>query len=477
MPEKHGINAEIVRLSLPVAVGMISQTVLNIVDTAMVGRLGDTALGSVGLASFFILVTVMIFGSMSIGTQAITARRLGEGRRGEFKRIVYNSFLLSTSIGIVVSAAGYLLSSQIMALLSSNEEIRLLGNQYLSIRFLGIFSMTAIFSLRGFVYGAARVKIDMIVSVIINTLNIVLNYYLIFGHWFFPRLGVEGAAIASTVSTVVGLVIYASFVYVRIVRHLKTGITENDARAGRAIGKANEKRESIEAAKARSHSETGAGGLLSGALMMQIVRISLPRAVQSVSIIGFVIFLSFIGRIGVKELAISNIIFKAFNFSFMVGLAIGTASATLVGRSLGEKHERLASRYGWHSAAMGSIVMGLIGALFIFFPREIMGVFTTSHESIELGIVPFRLLGVFQFIDGIGIVLSRTLQGTGNTLYVMLSEIFAIWFVMIPFSYYAVAVTHGTITFAWWGLFLYIVTFASAMTWKFKEGGWKKIEI
>ncbi len=438
------MTGEILGMSVPVMIGMVSNTVLNLVDTAMVGRLGIVPLAAVGLASFFTLIMVLIFGSLNIGTQAITARRLGEGREEESPGIAYNSILLALVTGIVISLTGYKLSPWIFSFLSNNPDVVGIGTPYLSIRFTGMFAMIIIFTLKGFVFGLGRVRIDMIVSVIINLLNIILNYCLIFGHFFFPRLEVRGAAIASVISTFVGLIIYFLFVYFRILRHMPR----------------------ISLIKS-----------ISKKLMARIIRISAPRAVQSMSVIGFIVFLSFVGRIGVSELAISNIIFKAFNLSFMLGMAIGTVSATLVGRSLGRKDYREATRYGWYSACLGSILMGIIGIFFMFFPREIMGMFSNSSEAIEKGVFPFRILGAFQFIDGIGIVLSRTLQGAGCTMYVMLSETICIWFVMIPATWVAVQIFHGDLFMAWISLFLYIICFTSFMIWKFHEGGWKKIKI
>jgi len=211
--------------------------------------------------------------------------------------------------------------------------------------------------------------------------------------------------------------------------------------------------------------------------MGRIIKISLPRAIQSISLTGFIIFLSFTGRIGVAELAISNIIFKAFNFAFMMGMSIGTVSATLAGRSLGEGKEMLAVRYGWHSAGLGAVVMGLIGTAFMFFPREIMGIFTDSSLTVEKGVMPFRILGIFQFIDGIGIVLSRTLQGTGSTTFVMVSEMTCIWLVMIPLTWVSVELLGGNLFLAWTSLCVYIGCFATLMAWKFREGGWKKVRV
>ncbi len=438
------MSGEIIHLAFPVIVGMISHTVLNLVDTAMVGRLGDTALAAVGLGSFFSFVLVMIFGSLSIGTQAITARRLGEKRNDEFGRIIYNAFLLAFVIGVGVSLAGYPASRWIFSRLSDKPIVVQTGTPYLEIRMLGVFAMVVIFTMRGFVFGIARPRIDMAVSIIINMLNIVLNYFLIFGHWIFPRLEVRGAALASVISVVVGLFIYIMFIKMGILRRL--------THRPRLVD-------------------------VSGRLMALIIRISAPRALQSASIVGFVIFLSLIGRIGIKELAISNIIHKAFNISFMLGLSIGTTSATLVGRSLGEGNEGRAVRYGWHSVGIGSLMMGIIGMLFMFFPREIMGLFTTQAGTIEKGVLPFRLLGAFQLLDGVGIVLSRTLQGVGSTLYVMVSEMICIWCILIPYTYIVVEVLDGGIVSAWWGLFIYIVAFSAAMTWKFREGGWKHVRI
>ncbi len=434
----------IFRLALPVTAGMISHTVLNIVDTAMVGRLGDVALAAVGLGSFFLLVSVLVFGSLSVGTQAVTSRRLGEGRFGEFPRILYSSASLALIVGAIASVAGYFLSPSIFSALSSDPEVIEAGTPYLAVRFIGLFAMVTIFTLRGFVFGMARVRIDMVVSIFVNVLNIALNWLLIFGKLGFPRLETVGAAVASTVSTVTGLILYMILVRLLVLR--------------------------------KSTGREGSGKIDRG-VMASIVKISAPRAVQSMSVVGFLVFLTIVGRLGVEQLAISNIIFKAFNLSFMVGMSIGAAAATLVGKSLGRGRGDLAERYGWKAAAIGALLMGLIGALFMFFPRWIMGRFTSSPGTIERGVAPFRFLGAFQVIDGVGIVLSRTLQGAGSTLFVMVSETVCVWLFMIPVAWAAVELLGGGILAAWWGMFLYIVVFASMMSWKFREGGWKNIKI
>ena len=111
----------------------------------------------------------------------------------------------------------------------------------------------------------------------------------------------------------------------------------------------------------------------------------------------------------------------------------------------------------------------------MFFPRQIMGIFSDSPETVELGVTAFRMLGAFQLIDGVGIVLSRTLQGAGSTMYVMVCEMICIWLVMIPFSWLAVVHYGAGMTIAWMALYLYMIVFSLMMSWKFREGGWKKI--
>jgi putative MATE family efflux protein len=438
------LSIEIVKLSVPVMIGMLSHTMLQLVDTAMVGRLGIVPLAAVGLGSLFLHVTVLAFGSLGVGTQAITARRHGEKRLEEYPRIALNAFVLALAVGIPVSIAGGFLTPWIFPKLAADPAVAREGIAYMSIRFGGLFCVIAVMALGGFAYGAGRVKIDMIVSVIVNGLHILLNYLLIFGHAGFPRLEVRGAAIASVISTALGMLLYLALVRFRILGGLWGSLP-----------------------RAR----------ISKPLMAQIVRISGPRAVQSVTIAGFIVFLSLIGRIGVGELAISNVIFKAFDLSFMIGLSIGTASATLVGRSLGERDPRLAARYGWHAAAIGSLLMGIIGASFVFFPRAIMGVFTDDLAAIDKGIAVFRLLGTFQFVDAVGIILSRTLQGVGSTLYVMLSEMACMGGILLPVSYASLEIFHGGMLAAWCAVYCYIVSFAGAMAWKFKEGGWRHVEL
>ena len=123
------------------------------------------------------------------------------------------------------------------------------------------------------------------------------------------------------------------------------------------------------------------------------------------------------------------------------------------------------------------MMMGTVGVLFMFFPRRIMGVFSDSRATVELGVTAFRLLGAFQLVDGVGIVLSRTLQGAGSTIYVMVSEMICIWMVLIPFSYLAIERFGGGMTLAWMGLYLYMIVFSLMMTWKFREGSWKRVRI
>jgi len=440
----HSMNRTIIRLASPVMIGMISHTMIQIVDTAMVGRLGVEQLASVGLGSLFIHVTVLVFGSLNVGTQAITARRLGERRLEEYPRIVLNTLVLALAVGIPVSFIGYILSPRIFSALSTDPAIVRDGIAYLCIRFSGLFCVIAMWALSGFTYGVARVKIDMIVSIAVNACNILLNYLLIFGHAGLPRLEVRGAAIASVMSTALGLLLYIFLIHFRILRRLPAPLPRPR---------------------------------VSKTLIGKIIRISGPRAVQSVTIVGFLVFLSLIGRIGTAALAISNIIMKAFDFSFMIGLSIGAASATLVGRSLGERNAALAARYGWHCVGIGVLSMGIIGASFIFLPREIMGIFTNDRAAIEMGVAPFRLLGAFQCVDAVGIIFSRTLQGIGSTLYVMIAEMICMGGVLVPVAYASIEVFHAGLLVAWCAIYLYTICFAFAMAWKFREGGWKKIEI
>lgn len=439
------IPPRVFRLAYPVMLGMMSQVILNITDTAMVGRLGAPALAATGLGSMVFLVVALAFESLGTGTQILTSRRWGEGQPGAGSRVLLNSLVLTLPLGLLLSSLGVFEAVPFISLLVQDHQVQTLTVSYVRLRFLGLFFFLMITSFRGYFDGVGKTRIRMEYMILVVSLNIILNYLLIFGKWGFPRLEVAGAALASTLSVMVG----AAYILICALRD-------------------NVLREHPFFRRGNFHLPVIKG----------IVHFSLPKGFRMFfTFSSFLVFLKIIGMIGVKELAVSNILLAILSFSFMPGLGIGIAGATLIGQSLGAKRFPAARRYGWGAARFGAIFMGISGIFFIIFARPILSVFTPDAGVIRAGVWPLVILGAVQIFDGAGTVLSQCLEGAGATHWVLKVEIVIHWLFLLPLTYLLTIVLDWGLVGAWGSIGLMMVVYALVMIRKFRGDSWMRIPV
>ena len=435
----------VISLAYPVVLGMISRTVMSLVDVAMVGRLGTVSLAAVGLGAHIVLLATHSYGSLNVGIQALTSRKYGEKDFKSCGRNLNGTLIVLIVLGAIISSVGYFSGTVITRFVVNDPEVARLGSSYVSIRFLEVFSFGLIALYRGFFDGIGKTKINMQSMVVINALNIVLNYCLIFGNWGFPRLEVTGAALASTISTFVGIGI---MVFHSMLGKYKT-----------KYGLCNQITPDWQIVK-------------------KLTKLSTPVMLQEFfTIAGFLVFLKILSMIGTVELAASTVCISIMSMSFMPGYGLGTAAATLIGVNLGAKRADLAERYGWESVKIGVLIMGSLGIAFILFPQIIMKIFSSDTIIIQSGTAVLRLVGFVQFIDAFGVILIACLWGAGMTRFVMLMEVLVNWGVFLPVAY-LLGITLGYgILGAWFSLVLYMIIIGAIMTTTFARGTWKKIAL
>ncbi len=437
------IPARVFQLAYPVMLGMMTQVILNIVDTAMVGRLGAASLAATGLGSMAFLVISLSFESLGTGTQILVSRRWGEKDLPETSRILFNSLALTLPIGVILTSLGIFEAGPYIGLLVRDREVQALAAIYVRIRFLSFFFFLVITSFRGYFDGIAKTRIRLEYMLIVVSLNIPLNYLLIFGKWGFPRLGVAGAALASALSVMVG----AAYI---LICALKDDNLNNHPFFRR--------------------------GNFRLPIARKIVYFSLPKGLRMFfTFSAFLVFLKIVGLIGVRELAASNILLSILSFSFMPGIGVGIAGATLVGQSLGAKNFRAARHYGWASARLGVLFMGLSGLSFIVFARPILSVFTPDPRVIRAGTRPLIILGAVQVFDALGVVLSQCLEGAGATHWVLKAELVIYWLFLLPLAYLLSVNLNWGLVGAWTSLGLTMIVYAALMVGKFRSGNWLNI--
>jgi len=437
------IPARVFKLSAPLMLGMMSQVLLNVVDAAMVGRLGAPELAAVGLGSLSFLMVALSFESLGTGTQILAARRWGEKNRWKASQVLLNSLLLTVPLGLLLTSLGVFKAIPFIRFLVAEPEVQNLTATYIRIRFLCLLFFMIFTSFRGYFDGVGKTHIRMWYMILVVLLNIILNYLLIFGKFGFPRMEVAGAALATTISVAIGS-IYILICGFRdeVLRHHPFFL------------------------KSHVHLD----------VINNIVHFSFPRGLRMFFFFGaFLIFFKLVGMIGVNELAASNILLAILSFAFMPGMGIGIAGGTLIGQSLGGRKFQAARHYGWASVRLGIVFMGFSGLAFMIFPREILSVFTPDLAVIEVGVWPLMILGVVQVFDAVGIVLSQVLEGAGATHWVLKAEIIIYWLFLLPLTYVFTAVLGWGLVGAWAGIGIMMVVYSVVMAMKFKSDTWLNI--
>src|ERR1700710_290935 len=203
------------KLALPTVLAMLTQSAVNEVDIIFFSRLPGCEASTAQAALLPSLILLWMFGgslsAISVGTQAISARRFAQGKSVDAGAVLVNSWVCAMLAGVVFTAFGYLVMPLALNALIRVPEVRLAALGYLKWRLLGITSMAATFSFKAFFDGIGKTHVHMVASVVMNVINVVLCVALIFGHWGAPRMGMTGAAVAGAASSWVGLLIVAGW--------------------------------------------------------------------------------------------------------------------------------------------------------------------------------------------------------------------------------------------------------------------------
>ena len=422
---------------------MLSQNLLNLIDTAMVGQLGSPALAAVGLGSMVNWLSASLFMGLGAGVQAITARRLGQGDTRGAIGALHSAMLIALAIVLPYSLVLSQFSEKIFGVLSSDPEVVRLGGPYLATRMCAAVFVVINFSFRGYWNGIGRSMVYMRTIVVIHAINIALNWLLIYGKLGFPKLGVTGAAVASAVAVCAGTLTYCILAW----QH------------------------------ARDQGFLARGTFVKGTVR-GVLRLSLPAGVQNIFMsAGFVAFYRIAELLGTQQLAVTSVLINLSMVCLLPSLGFGLASTTLVGKSLGAGKKAEAALWGWTTVALASIAMAIFGGILALVPSFWLALFVKDLSARSMGAVPLRLLGCAQPLDAVGLVLSQSLLGAGAARTVMTASIALQWGLFLPVAYVIATKLDGGLTALWSALVVWRALFSMTMAVIFKRGKWATINV
>ncbi len=432
----------IVTLGLPIVGGMISQNVLNLVDTAMVGTLGATALGAVGMASFATFMSQAFIMALGAGVQAMAARRLGEGKLDETALPLNGGLFLAVVLGVPVAILMWFLSPLVFDFLSSDPEVAAIGIPYWKARLFGLVAVGMNFGFRGYWNGVNRSGLYLQTLLLMHVVNIFLNWVLIFGHLGMPTLGATGAGIGTAISLWVG-----TFYYFYL---------------GRRYAK----------------SAGFLAAMPSLLTLKSMLKLSVPSGIQQLFFAAGMTALAWIvGRVGTEELGAVNVLLNVTMVALLPGIGLGLVAASLVGQSLGRGEPDEARLWAWEVVLLGVALLACLGLPMLLFPRAILGVFIHEPRVIELATGPLQVSGATIAVEGMSMVLLNALIGAGDTRRVMVVAVGMQWLFFLPVAY-LVGPVYGFGLFGIWVAnagYRAIQAFILAGLWR--GGKWAKIKI
>lgn len=433
---------EVWSLSLPIIAGMTSQNVLNLVDTAMVGSLGPTALAAVGLSSFINFMAMALVTGLSAGVQAIAARRVGEGRLGETAVPLNGGLILSVLIGLPISLTLILLAPWLLSVLNPDPEVVRQGVPYLQMRLLSVVMLGMNFSFRGYWSAVKLTRLYMINLLWMHSLNIALNYCLIYGKLGLPALGTLGAGLGTTISLTVGT---ASYFYL-----------------------------------ARRHA--GGSGFLerlpTREEFMTLLRLGLPNALQQLLFAaGFVALFWIVGRIGTGELAIANVLINITLVTVLPGMGFGLAAATLAAQALGRRDSEDAHRWAWDVFRQSILLLTPLALVMLIFPSQLLSQFVHTPELVALGKLPLQMIGATVVFDALGMILMNSLLGVGAAKAVMLVAVSLQWALFLPLAWLLGPHWGYGLNAVWLAMIVYRGLQTGVFTWLWQRRGWVSLRV
>ncbi len=437
----------LVVLSIPTMIEEILSTLMQYVDTAMVGHLGEKATASVSVTTTIgWLVGSMAF-AMGSAILALISQAYGANDRKKGRKFAGQALLLTVVLGIVLGAVSCALSPFIPGWMGAEKAIRRQASLYFTIISIPMFFRVSSAILGSAVRATQNTKTPMMISMFSNLLNVILNYLLIYT----AGLGVTGAAIATALSFTVGGALM-------LMLFLRTDFFYPPAE-GKEYS-----RISIRPDKK---------------VLSEICSIGIPvMGTSVVSTLGYVVFAGMVSGMGTTVFAAHSIAVTAEEIFYIPGYGLRTATSALVGAAIGERNQRKFSMYCRIAVSLTVCMMLLSGLILFFVAKPLMSIFTPSEEVIEIGSEMLKLVAFSEPFFGLMVVMQGILYGMGKTRYAFWAEAVSMWGVRILFTALVVYVWHLGLREVWYCMIACNVTKAILLTLPFvlRRGDMMKLE-
>ena len=400
--DKLQLRKRLLTIALPVIAENLLQVVFHFADMIFVGKLGAIALAGIGVSQQFIMLVIAVLISFNIGIVVLISQNIGAKKIEAAQKVAFQALYLGLAVSLVLSTVAILFSYDLPRIFGVSDQLRKISGDYLyylfapSIVFVWMFGLTATFR------GSGDTRTPLYVAILANGLNIFLDYVLIFGVWGFPRLGVSGAAIATSISRGVGcLLLFIIIFNKKRPFHLPFKLPKVDL-----------------------------------SIIRRILSIGIPTAMERLAFsLGGFIYARIVLSISEKAFAAHRIALNVESLSFNPGMGFAVATTALVGMIVGAGDSSKAKRAAVESLKLAATIMGILGIFFFFFPDLLVKLFTSDEEVINQSRDVIKIIALVQPFLATVFVLEGALRGGGDTRTPMYITATGMWLVRLPLAY------------------------------------------
>lgn len=436
-------NKHILKISYPIFLSLLAQNIIQVIDTAFLGRVGEVELGASALAGIFYIGIFTLGFGYSMGSQILIGRRNGERNFHQISDILVQGLLVLIPAAILlIPIMGFISEAWLPALFES-KEIGAAVNDYLDWRFYGLVFAFTNTMFRAFYIGIAGTKILTYNAIVMALTNVLFDYLLIFGNFGFPEMGIAGAALASVISEFVSTLFF-------VIYTLKTV----------DLDKYGFKKVRIQLS-----------------VVKQVLNISVFMMIQyMLAVLVWMLFFVFIEKLGQRPLAISNIVRSFYTILILPAQALGSSTSTMVSNTIGAgKHSEVLSLLG-RVTKISLAITAVIMVLVFLFPRAIIQIYTSDAQLIAETVPPLYVLLTLLPIFSIGAIFFNAVSGTGNTRTALLFELITLTF-YLSYMWWIIVHLQSSVALCWTSEHIYWI---SLMTFSFlylKYGKWQNKKI
>lgn len=438
------IRKAIFMLSIPMILEMVMESLFAVVDIFFVSRVSVNAIATIGLTESVITLLYALAIGLSMAATAMVSRRVGEKNYTKATLAAAQAIILGITISVITGVIGFIYPKEILGLMGAAPDLIEEGHGYTRILIGGNITIMLLFLINAIFRGAGNAAIAMRALWLANGLNIILDPILIFGWGPIPAMGVEGAAIATTIGRGTAVLYQSYMLY---------------------VGKGRIK---LRLPDIRIKPE----------MMKSLVKISAGGVGQFlIGTTSWLFLMRIMSEFGSDVLAGYTISIRIIMFTILPAWGMGNAAATLVGQNLGARQPERAEHSVWKTARYNMYFMLVVSIVYLTLAETIVRLFTSEPEVVHYGALSLRIISTGYLLYAYGMVLSQAFNGAGDTRTPTVINFIGFWLFQIPFAY--------LVSLYWnWGpmgVFIAIALSESLLAvmciFIFRKGNWKAIQI